>query len=116
MQYVVDIRFVSRVSDFSLLEFSSLQQLILVTPGESTLVFFRIYNPTAFDVTGLSLYYIFPIAAALYVNKVQCFCFDIVQVHSLESIELPVLFYLSSIMSSTSAIYVLFISYVFFIR
>jgi cytochrome c oxidase assembly protein subunit 11 len=113
----IDVKFISRVSNFTLLEFLSLQKSIIVHSGESTLAFFRIYNPTFFDITGISMYYIFPINAAIHVNKVQCFCFDLFTVSSLESVELPILFYVSDICSLRSiGISSFIISYVFFIN
>jgi cytochrome c oxidase assembly protein Cox11 len=111
----IDMRFISRVSNFSLLEFTSLQSRIIVNPGDTTLVFFRMYNPTTFDIVGTSLYYIFPVAASVYLKKIQCFCFDLLQINSYESVELPVLFYISSYIDMHTQLYSLVCSYIFFV-
>lgn len=99
-----------------MLEFISLQPCIIANPGETTLIFFRIYNTTSFDIVGTSLYYIFPAIASIYVKKIQCFCFDLLQIHSFESIELPVLFYISKYLELSSNLYTFIISYVFFVH
>ena len=114
--FYIDVRFVSRVSNLTLLEFISLQNCIVINPGESTLVFFRMFNPTSFDIFGVTMYYIFPAIASIYIKKIQCFCFDLLQIYSGESIELPVLFYVSSFADMQQKIYTLIISYVFFVH
>ncbi len=114
MQYV-DVRFISRVSNMTLLEFFSLQHCLIVIPGESALLFFRLYNPTSFDVVGISMYYVFPVISTLYINKIQCFCFDSLHIYSSETVELPVLFYISRSFDFTYKIDSCLLSYVFFI-
>ena len=67
---------------------------MLVHAGESSLVFFRLYNPSKYSITCVSLYFVYPNEASVYLNKLQCFCFDQLYIHSYESVELPVLFYI----------------------
>lgn len=112
------VKFFSRVSNFTLLEFISLQDSILVSSGEPALVFFRIYNPTGVDITGISLYFVYPSNMALYVSKVQCFCFDLLQIKKNESVELPVLFYIDSTIEIETVVFdsTIYLSYVFFIQ
>jgi hypothetical protein len=86
----IDIHFYARVSDYSVLEFKSLQDKIIMSPGETASVFFRLYNPLMQDVTGMSLYYIYPTEPAIYVQKIQCFRFDMIRLKAGETIELPV--------------------------
>lgn len=112
----VDIKLISRVSNLTLLEFVSLQYHIIVNTGESTLVFFRMYNPTSFDVLGISMYYVFPTVYAVYLGKIQCFCFDLLQIYSGETVELPVSFYISSLVDSTFSTNKIIISYVYFVN
>jgi cytochrome c oxidase assembly protein Cox11 len=110
----IDIRFISRVSNMTLLEFISLQRRIIANIGETTLVFFRMYNPTSFDILGISMYYVFPSISSIYINKIQCFCFDLSQIYSNETVELPVLFYISR--SEDMSIFNVIISYVYFVH
>jgi len=112
------VKFFSRVSNFTLLEFISLQDSILVSSGEPALVFFRIYNPTGVDLTGMSMYFVYPSSLAMYVSKVQCFCFDLLQIKKNESVELPVLFYIDSTIESETIMFdsTIYLSYVFFLQ
>lgn len=112
------VKFFSRVSNVALIEFISLQDSILVSSGEPALVFFRIYNPTGLDLTGMSMYFVYPSSLSLYVSKVQCFCFDLLQIKKHESVELPVLFYLDSTIELETLILdsTIYLSYVFFIQ
>lgn len=112
------VKFFSRVSNFTLLEFISLQDSILVSSGEPALVFFRIYNPTGVDLTGISMYFVYPSNMALYVSKVQCFCFDLLQIKKNESVELPVLFYIDSTIEIETVVFdsTIYLSYVFFLQ
>lgn len=113
-----EVKFFSRVSNFSLLEFISLQDSIIICPGETGLVFFRVFNPLTHDLTGLSLYFIFPSNISIYVHKIQCFRFDLIQIKANESIELPILFYLDTLLWYDSYIFdrLIYISYIFFLR
>jgi hypothetical protein len=86
------IKCISHVSNYSPLEFISLQDNIVVFPGESSLIFFRLYNPTSLELTSISIYFVYPSNAGAYVNKIQCFCFDQVTIKCFETVELPVLF------------------------
>lgn len=113
-----NIRFFSNVSNFALIEFISLQDNLLIYPGETGLAFFRIYNPTTFTVTGLSLYFIHPNNISVYITKIQCFCFDMIQIKSCETIELPILFFLNKLLLFDNIIFdnIIYISYIFFIQ
>lgn len=113
-----NVTFFTRVSNFTLLEFVSLQDSILVTPGEPVLVFFRIYNPTGVALTGMSMYFVYPSSVAVFVSKVQCFCFDLLQVKQNESVELPVIFYVDETILLDKVCFdnTIYLSYVFFIQ
>ena len=88
--------FLSKVGSLGFLEFKTLQETIIVIAGETVLVFFRLYNPTGLNLTCLSYYLIFPNNYTIYVSKLQCFCFDTILINSFESIDLPVLFFIDS--------------------
>ena len=97
--------FLSKIGNLGFLEFKTLQETIIVIPGETVLVFFRLYNPTGLNLTCLSYYLIFPNNYTIYVSKLQCFCFDTILINSFESIDLPVLFFLDSMIIKDVNIY-----------
>ena len=112
-----NIKFFSRVSNFTLLEFISLQDSVVARSGEPVLVFFRVYNPTGVVLIGLSMYFVYPSNMALFVTKIQCFCFDVLQIKPHESIELPVLFYIDNAVDFETVVRdsTLYASYILFI-
>lgn len=71
-----------------------LQEQIYTHVNETTLVFFRMYNPTNNDINGITTYSIYPSIYMPYLTKIQCFCFEQLRIKSNESIDLPVLFFL----------------------
>lgn len=56
--------------------FKPLQQDITVSPGETALAFYTARNPLKEAVTGVATYNVMPFEAGLYLNKIQCFCFE----------------------------------------
>lgn len=114
----LEVIFLSHVSNFTLLEFISLQDSIRINPGETGLAFFRIYNPTTFSLSGVSIYFVYPSNISVYVHKIQCFCFDIVNIKSRETVELPILFFIDKLFLFDNIIFenTIYISYVFFIQ
>lgn len=56
--------------------FKPLQHDILVKPGETALAFYTARNPLSKPVTGVATYNVVPVEAGLYLNKIQCFCFE----------------------------------------
>lgn len=56
--------------------------------------FYKVYNRSDRPIAGIAIYQIFPEEAALYFNKIQCFCFENQLLYPNESLELPLLFYL----------------------
>jgi Cytochrome c oxidase assembly protein CtaG/Cox11 len=91
---VLEIKFLTYTSSSTVVEFISLQDNIYLHSDETGLCFFRVYNPTEYDVSVLSIYFPYPSEVSLFVGKIQCFCFDLLKCNSYESVELPVLFYL----------------------
>lgn len=77
------------------LEFQPLQNSIYVQLGETNLVFFRLKNNTSNLSKIFSIYLVYPSDYSIYLNKVQCFCFEEVILGPYEVVDLPVLFYLS---------------------
>lgn len=56
--------------------FKPLQHDIVVAPGETALAFYTARNPLEKPVTGVATYNVMPYEAGLYLNKIQCFCFE----------------------------------------
>jgi len=90
------ITFKASTTNVNLVEFISLQNNIYIVPGETYLIFFRIYNPTNYIIKGISIYFISPNEINLYLFKIQCFCFDELLLYEFESVDLPILFYIVS--------------------
>jgi cytochrome c oxidase assembly protein Cox11 len=90
------IYFYSSITNINLIEFINLQNNLFVSPGETYLIFFRCYNPINFITKGISIYFINPNNINIYIIKIQCFCFDELIIYPFETIDLPVLFYISS--------------------
>lgn len=113
-----ELHFISRVSNYSLLEFKSLQDRIIMCPGETGLIFFRIFNPTCYDISGISLYFVYPNNISIYIHKMQCFCFDYINIKSNETIELPILFFIDKLLLLDNNLFdrLIYISYIFFSR
>lgn len=91
---MVTIRFNGDVSHGMPWKFYPLQKEINVVVGESALAFYEAYNPTNNSIIGISTYNVTPPQAAVYFNKIQCFCFDEQQLKADESIDMPVFFFL----------------------
>lgn len=94
IEYWIHLILEGKVSKLGLLEFKPLQESMIILPGETTLCFFRLYNPSSLNLTCLSYYLVFPESATLYITKLQCFCFNNMLIHGFETVELPILFYI----------------------
>ena len=88
--------FKAATTNVNLIEFITLQNSMYIAPSETYLVFFRIYNPTDYIIKGISIYFISPNTVSVYILKIQCFCFDELLLYGFESVDLPILFYISS--------------------
>jgi cytochrome c oxidase assembly protein subunit 11 len=74
-------------------EFRPLQNSVEVHPGEQQIVAYRAVNRTAEAVTGTATYNVTPYKAAIYFDKVQCFCFTKQRLEPGESADLTVAFF-----------------------
>lgn len=72
--------------------FKPLQESIFMLNNDIALIFFRIYNNTNTNIHLLTTYTIFPFFYSIFLNKIQCFCFDTILLKKYCSIDLPVLF------------------------
>lgn len=90
----IKIRFNADVSARVPWRFLPLQAEVVVLPGETALAFYLAENKSSEAVTGIATYNITPAKAAIYFNKVQCFCFDEQRLKPGESLDMPVFFYI----------------------
>ncbi|KAK1302661.1 hypothetical protein QJS10_CPB12g01608 [Acorus calamus] len=67
---------------------------VRVKPGESALAFYTAENRSSVPITGVSTYNVTPMKAAIYFNKIQCFCFEEQRLLPGEQIDMPVFFYI----------------------
>lgn len=88
------IRFNADVSARVPWRFTPLQSEVVVLPGETVLAFYLAENKSGQPVTGIATYNITPAKAAIYFNKVQCFCFDEQRLKPGEALDMPVFFYI----------------------
>ena len=65
-----------------------------VKAGETALTFYTATNKSDKDIVGVATYTIQPPQAALYFNKIQCFCFEDQMLNAKETVDMPVFFYL----------------------
>ena len=74
--------------------FRPLQSEMKVIPGETALAFYSANNPLKTEVTGIATYTVLPFEAGVYLNKIQCFCFEEQRLNPNEEVELPIFFYI----------------------
>jgi cytochrome c oxidase assembly protein subunit 11 len=70
------------------------QHEVKVLPGEAALAFFTAENKTNEPIIGVASYNIQPEGAALYFNKIQCFCFEEQMLKAREKVDMPVFFFI----------------------
>ena len=115
----IEVFFQTSSSNFNFIEFCTLQKYIYIIPNETHLIFFRMYNSVGFDITGISIYSVYPTDFLIYFNKIQCFCFEELLLYPYESIDLPVIFFVSNeILNYVNFFYSnkLYLSYLFLVR
>jgi cytochrome c oxidase assembly protein subunit 11 len=97
--------------------FTPLQHEVNIVVGESTLAFYKAPNPTDSAMIGVSTYNISPPHAAVYFNKIQCFCFEEQRLGPKESLDMPVFFYIDPAFANDpkmEQIHTITLSYTFF--
>ena len=91
---LIKVEFASSVQGRLRWSFQPEQKYIYVTPGETALAFFKAKNRSLHPVIGTSVYHMIPPEAGVYLNKIQCFCFDEQLLAPGEEIEMPVFFFI----------------------
>lgn len=115
---LIFLNFYIRSSNLNWINCISLQKTIIINLNESGIFFFRIYNPSHVNVKLVTLYMIYPNIVTLYVNKIQCFCFNIIFLKPLELVDLPVLIYIHPFLSIVNNLYIsnIIIYYIVFLN
>jgi cytochrome c oxidase assembly protein subunit 11 len=88
------VRFDANVTPGLPWRFEPVQNTMEVKIGENNLAFFRATNISDHPVHGTAIYNVFPEIAAVYFNKVQCFCFTEQVLEPGQSMEFPVSFFI----------------------
>jgi cytochrome c oxidase assembly protein subunit 11 len=70
------------------------QKYVTVSPGETALAFFKAKNLSDEPTIGVSVYQMLPAEAGLYLNKIQCFCFDEQALVPNEEVDMPIFFFI----------------------
>jgi cytochrome c oxidase assembly protein subunit 11 len=70
------------------------QKEVFVSPGETSLVFYKAFNPSSEDIIGISTYNVYPPKCGAYFNKIQCFCFEEQRLRGGEEVDMPVFFFI----------------------
>ncbi|HEY4264874.1 MAG TPA: cytochrome c oxidase assembly protein [Micropepsaceae bacterium] len=71
------------------------QRAVNVKPGEQKLVYFHAVNRSDKPIVGHATFNVTPDDTARYFNKIQCFCFTEQRLEPGESVEMPVIFFVS---------------------
>ncbi|XAR73597.1 hypothetical protein NMG60_11007616 [Bertholletia excelsa] len=90
----ITVQFNADVDDGMPWKFVPTQREVKVKPGESALAFYTAENRSSTPITGISTYNVTPMQAAIYFNKIQCFCFEEQRLLPGEQIDMPVFFYI----------------------
>ncbi|CAL4927002.1 unnamed protein product [Urochloa decumbens] len=83
------VQFNADVADGMPWKFIPTQREVRVKPGESALAFYTAENRSSAPITGVSTYNVAPMKAAIYFNKIQCFCFEEQTLLPGEQIDMP---------------------------
>lgn len=75
-------------------EFRPSQSQVTLRPGQTALAFYTAKNDSVSEINGIATYNIVPARAALYFNKIQCFCFEEQRLGPHEEVEMPIFFYI----------------------
>lgn len=92
--------------------FQVMQRHIYTAPGDLTLIFFHMENLGIDSHSGVTVYTISPFYLSYYVQKIQCFCFEELQLQGKQLLELPVIFYIDPLMENSNG-YSLTVEYTF---
>jgi cytochrome c oxidase assembly protein subunit 11 len=88
------VRFDANVAPGFPWRFEPVQTTLDVKIGETALAFYRATNVSDRAVTGTATFNVFPEQAAVFFNKLECFCFKEQVLEPGQSVEMPVSFFI----------------------
>ena len=90
----VNVQFITRNAKGIPWKFEPSVKQVRVHPGEVRVVNFLAGNPTSGDMVAQAIPSVAPAEASLYLNKVECFCFNQQPLKAGDNTEMPMQFYL----------------------
>jgi len=94
LERTVTVRFDANVAPGFAWRFEPVQNTAIVQIGENALVFYRATNTSDRPLKGTATFNVLPEAAAVYFNKIQCFCFTEQAIEPGKTVEFPVSFFI----------------------
>lgn len=92
-EQTVRIRFDASLEAGMPWEFEPVERRMTLRVGETAVVFYRAKNPTDEVLAGSASFNVYPYAAGLYFNKIECFCFQKQVLEPGEEVRMPVSFF-----------------------
>ncbi len=92
----ITVQFISRTAKGIPWQFEPMINEIKVHPGEMKLVKFYAKNESARDIIGQAVPSVSPGKAAIYFQKIECFCFNSQPLKAQEDIEMALQFYVDA--------------------
>ena len=108
------MQFVSSLNEEMPWEFKPVKNTVMVHPGESTKIEYRVRNTTNRTIVGQAVPSVAPGLAAAYFHKTECFCFTEQKLEAGEERIMPVIFIVDS--SLPKELNDLTLSYTFFTK
>lgn len=90
----IKVRFNANTHRDLLWQFKPLQSETEVYVGQNGLAFYQFKNLSDKDAIGIATYNVTPDKAAVYFNKIECFCFEDQHLRAKQSVEMPVQFFI----------------------
>jgi len=93
---IITVQFISRTAKGIPWQFEPMINEIKVHPGEMKLVKFYAKNESVNDIVGQAVPSVSPGKAAIYFQKIECFCFNSQPLKAQEDIEMALQFYVDT--------------------
>ena len=106
---LVTVEFIARMAGTSGVRFAPVTRRLQLHPGEVREVIFQAENQSGRDLVGQAVPSVSPGQAALYLNKMECFCFNRQPLKAGQTADMPLRFYLDPALPDD--IHVLTLSY-----
>ena len=93
---LIKVRFDANVDKNLPWDFKAEQNEVIVKVGENNLIFYTAENKTDKPIIGTAVYNVTPHKAAIYFNKIQCFCFEEQLLKAKQKMIMPVSFFIDT--------------------